>query len=193
MSLAGLLRRAVAGVAARLGGGAPDEQGLFLFDEVAEALRAERALRAAGYALALVAPPPALRAGCDLAIGLAPFERPGAERVLADAGVVVRGWADGPEGSLPLAHLVTAVDFGEFLMVRAGNMKITVRKADGLIVNTSGGGCPDIPHLNLSLVGRSIHDAPRPRELGFTLCGLMLDRAFEEARTRLLAGAEGAP
>lgn len=163
--------------------------GLFLFDEVAEALLAEKTLRAAGYELRLVAPPPALRAGCDLALALAPFERPGAERALRLAGVTVRGWADGPEGTRALAHLVTTVDFGDFLMVRAGNMKITVEKASGRIVNTSGGGCPDIPYLNLALVGRTVHDAPRPRELGFTLCGLMLDRAFEEVRARLSGGA----
>jgi hypothetical protein len=164
---------------------APDADGLFLFDEVGEALRAERALRAAGYELRLVAPPPELRAGCDLAVALAPFERPGAERALIAAGVATRGWADGREGTKPLADLVGVVDFGEHLMIRAGNMKIAVEKATGRIVNTSGGGCPDIPYLNVALVGRTVFDAPRPRDLGFTLCGLMLDRAFEEARLRL--------
>jgi hypothetical protein len=167
----------------------PDGWGLFLFDDVAEALRAERVLRGARYEIRLVAPPPALRAGCDLAIALSPVERPGAERALRAADVALRGWADGPEGTRPLASLVTAVDFGEHLMVRAGNMKITVEKASGTIVNTSGGGCPDIPFLNLELVGKRLADAPRPRDLGFTLCGLMLDRAFEEARERLAEGA----
>jgi hypothetical protein len=183
------LRERLRGLWLRLFGDAEPEHGLFLFDEVAEALRAEKVLRAAGYELRLVAPPPALRAGCDLALALAPFERPGAERALRAAGVTSRGWADGPEGTRALAHLVTSVDFGDFLMVRAGNMKITFEKGSGRIVNTSGGGCPDIPYLNMALVGRTLHDAPRPRELGFTLCGLMLDRAFEEARARLAGGA----
>lgn len=184
MSLRGLLSRLTS-----LLRPAPETDGLFLFDEVSEALKGERALRAAGYELRLVAPPAELRAGCDLALALAPFERPGAERALAAADVVLRGWADGREGARPLADLVTTTDFGDFLMVRAGNMKIAVEKRTGRIVNTSGGGCPDIPWLNVSLVGRTIHDAPRPRELGFTLCGLMLDRAFEEARARLGGGA----
>jgi hypothetical protein len=160
---------------------AGDGHGLFLFDAVPEALAAEKVLAAGGYETHLVAPPQHLRAGCDLAVSVASFERPGAERALADAGVQVRGWVDTPAGSMALADLVTTVDYGEELMVRAGNMKICVRKSDGVIVNTSGGGCPDIPYLNLELVGRPIAQVPRPKELGFTLCGLMLDRAYVEA------------
>jgi len=82
------------------------------------------------------------------------------------------------------------VDFGEWLMVRAGNMKIVVEKATGVIVNTSGGGCPDIPYLNHALVGKRLDEVPRPKDLGYTLCGLMLDRAYQEARAQL-DGAEG--
>jgi hypothetical protein len=36
-------------------------------------------------------------------------------------------------------------DFGNYLMVRAANMKITIAKEDLKIVNISGGGCPDVP------------------------------------------------
>jgi hypothetical protein len=148
-------------------------------------LAAEQVLKAGGYEVELVAPPQHLRAGCDLSVAISSFERPGASRALDDANVDVRGWVDTLEGSLELADLVTTEDYGAELMVRAGNMKICVRKCDRVIVNTSGGGCPDIPYLNLQLVGRSLDDAPRPRDLGFTLCGLMLDRAFLEAQ-RLL-------
>ena len=65
-------------------------------------------------------------------------------------------------------------------MVRAGNMKITVEKASGTICNVSGGGCPDVPYLHGQLVNRTIADAPRPKELGYTLCAMMLERAMEE-------------
>ncbi len=65
-------------------------------------------------------------------------------------------------------------------MVRAGNMKMTFDKGNGVIVNISGGGCPDIPYLYLELVGRNLRDAARPSTLGFTLCALLLDRAHEE-------------
>lgn len=165
--------------------GVDEASGLFLFDHVPDALWAERILKAAGYDLALVSPPIHLRVGCDLAVSVPRVEHLGAARELEGAGVPVRGWADDPEGAASPCDAVTTVDFGEYLMVRAGNMKITVEKATGAIVNTSGGGCPDIPYLNLQLVGRSISDAPRPKELGYTLCGLMLDRAFLEARSLL--------
>lgn len=155
--------------------------GLFLFDEVSAAIKAEGVLRAAGYEVELVAPPHHLRAGCDLAVALPAIERPGAERVLAERDAAARGWADSLEGTMDLADIVTTEDFGEWLMVRAGNMKITVEKASGRIVNTSGGGCPDIPFLNLEFVGAEVGNGQRPRDLGYTLCGLMLDRAFVEA------------
>lgn len=176
-----LFGKAQKGAVAR---GVVDEAvGIFLFDDVTSALKAEKVLKAAGYDIELVAPPQRLRAGCDLAIAIAAVERPGAERELASRDVEPRGWADTLEGTLELADIVTWVDFGEHLMVRAGNMKITVEKDTGRIVNTSGGGCPDIPFLNLELVGDTVHNGRRPRELGYTLCGLMLDRAFLEARS----------
>lgn len=169
---------------------AAEAVGLFLFDQVPDALAAEKVLRAAGYEVTLTAPPRRLRAGCDLAVSLPRVEYPGARRELDRVGAAYRDWADDPEGAAALCDLVTTADFGEHLMVRAGNMKIAVEKSTGRIVNTSGGGCPDIPYLNLELVGRSVFDAPRPKELGFTLCGLMLDRAFVEARA-LLGGEAG--
>ncbi len=169
---------------------ADEALGLFLFDQVNEALAAERVLARAGHEVSLVAPPPHLRAGCDLACAVPRVEYPGAARALEEAHVHVRDWVDDMEGSAKLGEMVTTVDFGPWLMVRAGNMKITIEKETGLIVNTSGGGCPDIPYLNLALVGRSLAEASRPRELGYTLCGLMLDRAFTEAAK--LVGGEGA-
>lgn len=169
--------------------GADEALGLFLFDAVNDALAAERALDAAGYAVSLVAPPHHLRAGCDLAVALSRVEHIGAERTLADAGVHVREWVNDAEGTAEVCDLVTTVDFGAWLMVRAGNMKIVVEKATGVIVNTSGGGCPDIPYLNLALVGRRLDAVPRPKDLGFTLCGLMLDRAYLEAR-KLVEGED---
>ena len=39
-----------------------------LFKEVADAMKAEKVLKEAGYLVKLVAPPPQPRKGCDLAI-----------------------------------------------------------------------------------------------------------------------------
>jgi len=80
-----------------------------------------------------------------------------------------------------LLDVVKITDYGEWMMVKAGNMKLAFDKRTGTIVNTSGGGCPDIPYLHAEMVGRQLAEAPRPRELGFTLCALMLDRALEES------------
>jgi hypothetical protein len=53
-------------------------------------------------------------------------------------------------------------DFGEYLMVRAANMKITVDKRSLKIVNISGGGCPDVPYLAERLVGKTLTEAAGP-------------------------------
>jgi len=159
-----------------------DGLGLFLFDDVSAALKAEKALKSGGYDAKLVAPPANLRAGCDLAVALPRVEYPGAVRALEAYHADFKEWADTEAGSAALADLVTAVDFGDWIMVRAANMKMTVEKSSGRIINTSGGGCPDIPYLNLELVGKTVWEAPPPRSLGFTLCGLMLDRAYRECK-----------
>ena len=79
-----------------------------------------------------------------------------------------------------LLDVVKVTDFGDWVMVKAGNMKLTFAKGDGMIVNTSGGGCPDIPNLHAEMMGKILTDAPLPRDVGFTLCALMLNRALEE-------------
>jgi hypothetical protein len=71
-------------------------------------------------------------------------------------------------------------DFDDWLMVKAANMKLTFEKQSGKIVNTSGGGCPDIPYLHAEVLDKRVDEVPRPTEIGYTLCALMLDRALEE-------------
>ena len=65
-------------------------------------------------------------------------------------------------------------------MVRAANMKITIARDSRQIVNISGGGCPDVPFLAQAMIGQSLAEAPRPRDLGHTLCGYALELAYEE-------------
>jgi hypothetical protein len=154
--------------------------GLVLFSVVRQALEGDRVLREAGYRVRLVAPPAQLRKGCDLAVEVNLAEKPGIERRLGQAGISYLGLEPLKTGTSTLLEVVTVTDFGSWLMVRAGNMKLTFDKESGQIVNTSGGGCPDIPYLYTELVGRSLNEAPRPRDTGFTLCALMLERALEE-------------
>jgi len=157
-----------------------DGAGLILFNNVEEAIAAERALKAAAYEVKLVAPPPELRKGCDLAVEINLVEKAGIERLLKEKKadyleiVPVKGKGD-------LLEVVKVTDFGGAVMVKAGNMKLTFDKKSGIIVNVSGGGCPDIPSLHADLLDKKLSEAVRPKENGYTLCSLMLDRAFMES------------
>ena len=51
--------------------------GLILFDKVEEAIGAERILKGENYPVKLVAPPPTLRKGCDLAVEINLVEQVG--------------------------------------------------------------------------------------------------------------------
>ena len=154
--------------------------GLVLFDKVEETLKAEKSLKSADYTCKLIAPPPTLRKGCDLALEINLVEQMGIERLFRNKDVNYIEFTPLKGKSTEILEIVKVTDFGNVLMVKAGNMKLTFDKETGIILNTSGGGCPDIPYLHAQLLGRKLTEAPRPRDIGFTLCGLMLDRAFEE-------------
>ena len=122
-----------------------------------------------------------MRRGCDLALEVNLVEQPGIERLLRDSDTPYVEVTPLRSETAALLDVVKITDYGEWMMVKAGNMKLAFDKRTGTIVNTSGGGCPDIPYLHAEMVGRQLAEAPRPRELGFTLCALMLDRALEES------------
>ena len=157
-----------------------DGGGLVLFQAVDEAISAEKILKAENYEVKLVAPPPALRKGCDLAVEINITEKPGIERLLQskDAHFVE---ILPLKGAGELLDVVKTKDFGDSLMVKAGNMKLTFDKNTGVILNISGGGCPDIPFLHISMLDKKLTEASSPKLKGYTLCALMLDRAFTEA------------
>ncbi len=165
--------------------------GLVLFNDVQEAMKAERVLKRAEYPVRLVAPPPELRRGCDLAVEINLVEQPGIERLLkrSDVGYVEVKPLKGSDAGI--LEIVRVTDFGDWLMVKAANMKLTFEKQSGKIVNTSGGGCPDIPYLHAEMLDKRVDEAPHPADIGYTLCALMLDRALEESRS-LWEGGEGA-
>ena len=154
--------------------------GLVLFMDVHDAMQAEKILSRAGYLVKLVAPPPELRKGCDLAVAINLVEQPGIERVLREKEVGYVRVTPLKAGTEGILEIVKVTDFGDWTMVKAANMKLTFDKKSGVIVNTSGGGCPDIPRLHAELIDKKLSEAPRPRDIGFTLCALMLDRALEE-------------
>ncbi len=154
--------------------------GLVIFDDVPQAIHGEKVLKKAGYQVKLVAPPPALRKGCDLSLEINLVEQMGIERLFSDQNLPYMEIAPLREKTSGLLDIVSVTDFGEAVMVKAGNMKISFDKSTGVILNTSGGGCPDIPWLHAELIDKKLSEAPRPKDIGFTLCALMADRAFEE-------------
>ena len=118
------------------------------------------------------------------------MEQPGIERLLRQCDVAYVEVTPLKVGTSEILGIVRVVDFGDWVMVKAANMKLTFEKETGVIVNTSGGGCPDIPYMHAELIGKPLGEAPRPRDIGFTLCALMLDRALEES-LGLRKGGEG--
>ena len=160
---------------------ASEGSGLILFIDVKVALKAEKALKNAGYNIKLVTPPPKLRKGCDLAVEINITEQTGIERLFAEKDVYYTEIIPLGEGVVELLDVVKVTDFGQWIMVKAGNMKLTFEKSSGVIVNTSGGGCPDIPYLHAAMIGKKLSEAPKPKDIGFTLCATMLHRAVEES------------
>jgi hypothetical protein len=160
-----------------------DGGGLVLFMDVQDAMKAERVLKKANYMVKLVAPPPELRKGCDLAVEINLVEQLGIERALRENDTAYVSITPLKARTSEILEIVKVTDFGQWVMVKAANMKLTFDKESGVIVNTSGGGCPDIPVMHAELIGKQLAEAPRPRDIGFTLCALMLDRALEESLT----------
>jgi hypothetical protein len=115
---------------------------LVLFTDVQHAMVTEKALKFAGYPVRLVAPPPELRKGCDLAVEINLVEKPGIERLLNDRGLAYIGIDPIKIATAPL------------------------------------------------LIDRRISEVPRPKDIGFTLCALNLDRAFDECLTLRLGEDE---
>lgn len=157
--------------------------GIILFETVQDAMRAEKLLQQADYTMRLVAPPPRMRKGCDLALEINLVEQFGIERLLKEKKAHYAEIAQlKDKGASELLKLTTTTDFGRWIMVKAGNMKISYEKESGMIVNVSGGGCPDIPFLHAELIDKRLDAAASPKDLGYTLCARMLDVALDEAR-----------
>jgi hypothetical protein len=156
-------------------------KGLIIFEEVSDVFKAEKILKKQGYEVIPVAPPIKYRKGCDLALEFELALALGIERKLTTNETPYVDIVAVDEDSKEPTKIIHVTDFADYTMVKSGNMKISFNKRTGEIVNISGGGCPDVPYLHACLVGKNLEYSPLPKDLGFTLCALMLDRAFEEA------------
>lgn len=162
----------------------PSQQprGILIFENTSEVIRAEGILKSRGYDIKVVGPPAHVRKGCDLAIEIPLVEAMGILHILKEHGYPPLDWMPADDGLLKPVDLFHIKDFGGYLMVRAANMKITVHKSSLTIVNVSGGGCPDVPYLASVLVGKKLTEAPKPIELGHTLCGYALQLAYDKIK-----------
>jgi len=167
-------------------------RGILIFENTSEVIRAEKLLKEQGYDIKVVGPPPEIRKGCDLAIEFPLIYEMKIQKILKENRIP-------PLESKPISwtglkpvDLFQIKDFGRYLMVKAANMKLTIDKETLLIVNVSGGGCPDVPYISRELIGKKLQDAPEPRDLGHTLCGYALQLAYEKTKN-MIDGKEGNP
>ena len=156
------------------------DRGILVFESTSDVIQAERVLKQAGWAIRVMGPPPEIQTGCDLVIEFPLIEELNLLREMKSADITVTQAVPVTAPLLEPVNLFHTLDFGDYLMVQAANMKLTVSKKDFKIVNVSGGGCPDVPYLAQKMVGKTFSAAPRPRDLGHTLCGYALDLAYGE-------------
>lgn len=155
-------------------------RGLLIFSNTSDVMHAEQILKEENYDIKVVSPPSQYRTGCDLCVDFPLVEQPGIIRLLKNIGVVPIDVLPVSSDGLEPLKLTRTKDFGQYLMVRAANMKITMDKTTHRIVNISGGGCPDVPYLAYEMVGKLLLDAPKPILIGFSLCAYSLNTAREE-------------
>jgi hypothetical protein len=160
------------------------DRGILVFENTSEVIRAENILKAEGWNISVMGPPPEIRTGCDLVIEFPLIEELNILRTLIEDGLEPLETVPITSPLLEPVNIFYVKDFGRHLMVRAANMKLTVDKETQTIVNISGGGCPDIPYLANEMVGKSLLSAPSPKEIGHTLCGYALQLAYEEMKRR---------
>lgn len=162
-------------------GKSPD-RGFLSFANTSEVIKAESLMNEKGWRVRVMGPPPELRTGCDLVIEFPLVEQLNILRMLEENKLMPLQVVPVDEPLLKPVDLFRITDFGQYLMVRAANMKLTIEKETLEIVNISGGGCPDVPYLGAMLVGKDLRQSPAPREIGHTLCGYALQLAYEEIK-----------
>ncbi|OHE60787.1 MAG: hypothetical protein A2Z47_08070 [Thermodesulfovibrio sp. RBG_19FT_COMBO_42_12] len=162
-------------------GKSPD-RGFLVFHNTSEVIRAETILKKQGWDVRVMGPPPELRTGCDLVIEFPLMEQLNILRVLEEKKVPPIKMVPVDNPLLKPIDLLRTKDYGNYIMVRAANMKLTVEKDTLKIVNISGGGCPDVPYIAEELIGKTLRESPSPKDIGHTLCAYALHMAYDEIK-----------
>ncbi len=163
------------------------DRGILVFRNTSEVIKAEKTLKAEGWKIKVMGPPPEIRSGCDLVIVFPLIEKLSIVRKLSEFDIEPAQVVPVNSALLEPVDLLHEKEYGQYLMVRAANMKITVDKNTNLIVNVSGGGCPDVPYLAGEMVDKYLDDAPLPRDIGYTLCAYALQIAYDRVVEQCLA------
>jgi hypothetical protein len=156
------------------------DRGFLVFDHTSDVIQAETLLKKSGWKVRVMGPPPEIQTGCDLVIEIPLIEKLNIMRALSHRNIIPVKVVPVDNPLLEPVSLFHTRDYGDYLMVRAANMKITIKKMGFTIVNISGGGCPDVPYLAQEMIGKTLYEAPHPKIWGHTLCGYALALAHEE-------------
>lgn len=154
-------------------------RGILVFENTTKVIRAENMLKAKGWKIKVMAPPSNIRSGCDLVIEFPLMEELSIIRSLSGANINPLQVVPVNDDLLEPVSLLHEKEFGKYLMIRAANMKITVDRDTNIIVNISGGGCPDVPYLAEQMVNKHLNEAPQPKDIGYTLCAYALQIAYD--------------
>jgi len=156
--------------------------GILLYGSVQEVIQAHKMLENNGFKVRLIAPPPEFRVGCDLAIEFNLLEQEAVETMIKRDEFVPYNIVSTKEMLPDILKRSVIVEMGDYLMCKAGNMKITIDKKEHKIVNISGGGCPDIPYVAEQLYNVKIEQARNPIDIGNSLCSYMLQITFDSLK-----------
>lgn len=115
-------------------------KGILLYETVQEVILVNKMLASQGFKVRLVAPPPEVRVGCDLAIEFDLLEQEAIETVLKREGNTPQKMVSTKEMLPDILKRSSIIELDGYLMCKAGNMKITIDKREHAIVNISGGG-----------------------------------------------------
>ncbi|MCI5146588.1 MAG: DUF3343 domain-containing protein, partial [Candidatus Electrothrix sp. AR3] len=130
-------------------------RGLLVFAHPTTVISVEELLKDEGYKIRVVSPPPAYRTGCDLSVEFPLAEEAAITELLNNVNLAPIDVVPITSKGMEPLQFVRKKWYGKYLMVRAANMKITVDTETKIIVNISGGGCPDVPFLATELIGKS--------------------------------------
>lgn len=161
-------------------------KGILLYGSVQEVIQTNKMLESEGFQVRLVAPPPEVRVGCDLAIEFNLIEQEAIETTIKKEGSDPYKIVSTKEMLPDILKRSLIVEIDGYIMCKAGNMKITIDKNEHRIVNISGGGCPDIPYVAEQLYKARIEEARNPIEVGNSLCSYMLQISFDALKNKVM-------